>query len=709
MAFISLSQFVRTGPELMARAAVRHVEFPPGRRGEMLMVKVLGALMQIAPDFAEVDRSQDRRALGQLGTELARRLDQKFLLTALAHEFTQPVDRMARAFSSLMNEYLARHPSPTAAFQTMLEQHPAMNRAVTTEIEQFVGNMRQLAQRVTADLDEINAEFAAPCPRGMGRATGLLGVRVTGSDPHHGGNRVCILTLDNGQRLVYKPRDVRIDASLVGHQGAAADQPALAHDTGRSLLEVGNSLLIARDPRAVMMPVLQFLPRQDADASGDAGRYGYVQCLSSGREEDHVLDMVKAERLHRQLGQLTALMLLAGVRDLHQTNMMISGGQPFMTDVEMAFDPDLLEVAGQEFQVGAVVHSPPQAIRRSQLDNLWSCGTENVRQETLYAVVNDRLVRPHGACLHVLEGVTENMLLVRGVGSNRNMNPHLHHHVLRSVHGRYAAQVEQGFCDMMQAVAANVSRVQARMESMRGLHVRYHPVATGEQSRILQRVNLETLHAHPQVADTDHQIRVSCRANIAVKRHQLSQCPRHLQVPIEVAEQAMIEDLKHGDVPYFTRQLGRDAVYHHGTTPIVVNATKAEAAERHRFFASHPVQRALSNLQLLSQPQHLRHVCEVFASAYRQYVAALHVPVMPEPVMLAYAEKIGPRMAGLLGVRMKGKGGMLQRLSTRSRDSVVECGGTEARATLPRRHRTRAFTASSLKEGVPCANRGVAP
>lgn len=646
MAFISLSQFARTAPELMARTAMRHVEFPPGRRGEMLRGRVLGALMQIAPDFAAVDRSQDHRCLGQLGTELARRLDQKFLLTALAHEFTQPVDRTARAFSSLMNEYLARHAAPMAAFQEMLDLHPAMNRAVTTEIDQFVSNMRTLAHRVKADLDEINAEFAALRPRGVGRATGLLGVRVTSSDPHHGGNRVCVLTLDNGLQLVYKPRDVRIDASLVGCRGAARDLPGSGDDVGRSLLEVGNALLLARNLKAVMMPALQFLPRQD---EGEGGRYGYVQCLSSGREEDHVVDMVKAGRFHRQLGQLTALMLLAGVRDLHQTNMMISGGQPFMTDVEMAFDPDLLEVTGQEFQVGAVVHSPSQAIRRSQLDNLWSCGTENVRQDTLHAVVNDRLVRSHGSCLHVLEGVTENLLLVRGVGSNRNMNPHLRHPVLRSVHGRYAAQVEQGFCDMMQAVAANVSRVQACIEGMRGLHVRYHPVTTGEQSRILQRVNLETLHAHPQVADTDHQICVSCRANIAVKRHQVSQCPPHLRVPIEVTEQAMIEDLQRGDVPYFTRQLGGDAVHHHGTTPLVVNPAGAEEAERYRFFASNPVQKALTNLRLLSHSSHLHHVCQVFARAYRQYVGALHVPVMPEPVMQTYAKKVGPRIAGMLG------------------------------------------------------------
>ncbi|MES2594462.1 MAG: DUF4135 domain-containing protein [Verrucomicrobiota bacterium] len=653
MAFISLSQFVVTAPELIARAAWRHVEMPEGRRGEMLKDKILGALMQIAPDFAAVDRSQDHRALGHLGTVLARRLDQKFLLTALAHEFGYPAKDAGRAFSSLMNEYLRGHRSPMAAFQTMLDEHPAMNRAVTTEIRQFVSNMRQLARRVKTDLDLINRDFAALRPPGMGRATGLLGVRVTSSDPHHGGNRVCILTFDNGLRVVYKPRDVRIDASLVGHCGAMPDQAGQTRDSGRSLLEVANSLLRANDPAAVLMPALQFLPRQDLGAVGERGRYGYVQCLSVGREADHVLDVAQARRLHRQLGQLTALMLLAGVRDLHQTNAMISGGQPFMTDVEMAFDPDLLEVVGQEFQAGSKVGSapgmPPQAILRSQLDRLWSSGTEYVRQDTLFAVENDQLVRPHGNRLHVLEGVVENLVLVSGVGANRHLSPQRGRKLPQNVHGRYAYQVEQGFREMMQAVAANLPRVRACIDGMAGLHVRYHPVATGEQLRILQRVNMEALHVHPGLADTDHQIRVSCRANIAVKRHQVNQCTAHLQVPIEVTERAMIADLQRGDVPYFTRQLGDDAVYHNGTTPIVVEPLAVDVVEEFRFFVSDPVQKAVNNLQLLADPDHLAHVCEVFAGAYGDYVAGLQVPVMSEAEMRAFAQKIGPGIARQLG------------------------------------------------------------
>lgn len=670
MAFISLSQFVEKAPELIARAAMRYVEMPEGRRGEMLKDKILGALIRIAPDFAAVDRSQDHRALGQLGTILARRLDQKFLLTALAHEFGYPARDAGRAFSSLLNEYLARHRSPMAAFQGMLDLHPAMNRAVKTEIDQFVANMRKLAQRVRADLDAINAEFIALRPRGMGNAKGILGMRVTSSDPHHGGNRVCILTLDNGLQIVYKPRDVRIDASLVGHRGAMADQPAIVNDSGRSLLEVGNSLLLAKNPMAVLMPALQFLTRQDAGAVGEEGRYGYVQCLSNGRESDHVLDAVKAERFHCQLGQLTALMLLTGVRDLHQTNAMISGGQPYMTDVEMAFDPDLLEVVGQEFQAGAGVSAAkgvaPKSIMRSQIDNLWSGGTENVRQDTLYAVEKDRLVRPQGARLHVLEGVTENLLLVRGVGANRHLNPHRVRKPLPSVHRRYAAHVEQGFREMMQAVAADVPRVQACIQRMTGLHVRFHPLATGEQLRILQRVNLETLHMHSQMAETDHQICVSCRANIAVKRHQVNQRPPHLQVPIEVTERAMIADLQRGDVPYFTRQLGSDAVHHNGTTLIVVNPAGEDEAARHRFFASDPMQKAVSNLRLLTHPHHLHHICHVFAGAYRDYVAALQMPDLPEQVMQTYAKKVGPRISAQLGAPMTSSEGRKGRVRTPS-------------------------------------------
>ncbi|MEQ1749105.1 MAG: DUF4135 domain-containing protein, partial [Prosthecobacter sp.] len=277
---------VMSQAELDTRAAMQHVTLPPGPRGEMLRKEVFDALAQIAPQFAAIDRSGDGRLLAKLGTNLAETLDQKYVLTAVAKEFTARLDE---PYSALIDELTTRERTPGHALQQILNDHPPLERAFRTEVDQFVVNSQKLADRLATDMAHINADFDSLRPLGAGPATGIKDIHITSSDPHHGGNRVCILTLDNDQKIVYKPRDVRIDAALVGHQGPAPDDLNTLNDNNRSLVEIGNSLLVNNgDINApARMPTLQFLPKQDAAGVGtNEGRYGYVQCLSNGTEQD---------------------------------------------------------------------------------------------------------------------------------------------------------------------------------------------------------------------------------------------------------------------------------------------------------------------------------------------------------------------------------------------------------------------------------------
>ncbi|MGK9007577.1 DUF4135 domain-containing protein, partial [Citrobacter europaeus] len=64
----------------------------------------------------------------------------------------------------------------------------------------------------------------------------LVGLTLTDSDPHKQGNRVAILTFEGGGKVVYKPRDVRIDEALSGKDLEARDGPPR-----RSLLEMAGA------------------------------------------------------------------------------------------------------------------------------------------------------------------------------------------------------------------------------------------------------------------------------------------------------------------------------------------------------------------------------------------------------------------------------------------------------------------------------------
>lgn len=268
--------------------------------------------------------------------------------------------------------------------------------------------------------------------------------------------------------------------------------------------------------------------------------------------------------------------MVAGVRDLHQTNMMISGGQPYMTDVEIAFDQDLLATIHTEIQAGAAFHAAqttPLTLADMQLTNMWDKGLENVRLATKFAVVDDLLVTPRrDVNLHVPEPVTENLLAVEGVGANRCLGKPGNQKT--NVHQVFAPDVAQGFRQMMQAIGEDEparQRILAFIDSVEDLHVRYHPIATGQQLSILQHAQMNIIHEQPQINQTDQAINARCAANVYTKLGLVNQREARLQVPLEATQQAMEADLQRGDVPYFTRRLDNNALYHNGTEAIEVD------------------------------------------------------------------------------------------------------------------------------------------
>jgi type 2 lantibiotic biosynthesis protein LanM len=180
------------------------------------------------------------------------------------------------------------------ALRRLFEDKPALLRLIATVTRQWIDTSRELVLRLGADLENIRGDFGLP--GGACRVTHIEGGL---SDPHHGGHAVQILRFDDGSRVVYKPKDLRIDAGwhdLIGRLNRAG--PPVALKAMRA---------IARDG------------------------YGWTEFV----DHTYGTDVEGCVRFFRRSGAWLALFHCFAATDMHQENMIAAGDHPVPIDLEM--------------------------------------------------------------------------------------------------------------------------------------------------------------------------------------------------------------------------------------------------------------------------------------------------------------------------------------------------------------------------------------
>jgi hypothetical protein len=453
----------------------------------------------------------------------------------------------------------------------------------------------------------------------------------------------------------------------VANYNIGADE---THDAGASLLEIGNTLLADHLGQNLANPMQTFQYRNGNDAGG---RYGYVECLSTGTPGDHSMTRSEMQDFTRNLGRELALLNLLGVRDLHQSNMMISGKQPMFSDVEIAFDEQTLAAVEQDLtsdDAGAVISHFAQ----SQLDGLFTKNNEVTRDPT-FDKIDDNGFFAQGAG-RTIEPTIENFIHISNPApgepvSNRQMagGP--------SVFSPYAADFAAGYEEMISAIGSSgdsVDRFKDFIDTFAGMHVRYHPLATGLQLGVLQTKDNFLTQRHipavlqgnpqnpvPNVGDVRTAIDGSVQANIVAKQNTINGWPPAQQINLAITQEAMVADLMRGDVPYFTRELalaGNPAaskLYHNGNAPIVAAPQAGTQDARETVFAQNPLdlaKRLVDNLAPIEIPP-----LEGTASAMMQTITDTFVPkyqnmlaTMTQDIFLEHEDfrKKFPGVAGLV-------------------------------------------------------------
>ena len=91
-------------------------------------------------------------------------------------------------------------------FRRLFEDKPVLLRLIACVTRQWIDTSRELVLRLDADLEAIRRDLLR-----SGADSRVAGIEGDLSDPHNGGHAVQIVSFADGSRIVYKPKDLRVD------------------------------------------------------------------------------------------------------------------------------------------------------------------------------------------------------------------------------------------------------------------------------------------------------------------------------------------------------------------------------------------------------------------------------------------------------------------------------------------------------------------
>jgi len=178
----------------------------------------------------------------------------------------------------------------------LFEDKPVLPRLVSSITRQWIDTSREFVLRLDADLPIIRREILQ-----SGSNSPVCKIEGNLSDPHNGGRSVQIVSFVDGSRIVYKPKDLRLDVAW------------------HSLIERLNR----GDPPVELKPVRAIA----RDGYGWTEFIGHTGCS----------DPEGFQRFFRRAGAWLALFHCFAATDMHQENMIAAGDHPVPIDLETIF------------------------------------------------------------------------------------------------------------------------------------------------------------------------------------------------------------------------------------------------------------------------------------------------------------------------------------------------------------------------------------
>jgi type 2 lantibiotic biosynthesis protein LanM len=192
-------------------------------------------------------------------------------------------------------------------FRRLFEDKPVLLRLIACLTRQWIDTSREFVMRLECDLPAIRRELlGSPAESRVNTIEGEL------SDPHNNGRSVLTIGFEDGARVAYKPKDLRLDVAW--------------HD------------LIAGFNRADP-PVDLKAPRVIA-----RNGYGWTEFIA----HTGCTDVGGCERFFRRAGAWLALLHCFAATDMHQENVIAAGEHPVPIDLETILQPSAEEHRAKE-------------------------------------------------------------------------------------------------------------------------------------------------------------------------------------------------------------------------------------------------------------------------------------------------------------------------------------------------------------------------
>ena len=342
--------------------AFEHLFLAPVDAAETRLWAGLGA--GVAGNLSQPARAGMRHALLRQLSDLATpALYEAFVQARKAAGIAPDPDKPG---SALYDRFLAD--MQTGGWRALFEQKPVLLRLLAVVARQWIDTTREMLLRLAEDRAAIDRDI-------LGSRSGGRVVRIEGdfSDPHNNGRSVKILAFEDGTRIVYKPKDLRLDTrwqALVERLNAAS--PPLDLQAVRAL---------ARDG------------------------YGWTEFIA----HEACADEDGFARFFRRAGAWLALLHCFAANDMHQENVIACGDRPVPIDLETilqagaeratsdaedeAFDAATAIVANSVMTVGLL-----PAYGRGIDDNVFAVGGMtadwNAKIKLTWTAINSDAMRP---------------------------------------------------------------------------------------------------------------------------------------------------------------------------------------------------------------------------------------------------------------------------------------------------------------------------
>ena len=257
-----------------------------------LLVERVGDRLDLLADSAKA--ALERQLLGQLNN---------VCFATLMSEFSTFCSLYVRRNTNVLNtinkiDYTIKYDAFIEQLfaddlQSLFHKYSVLARLIATKIDLWLDATGEFIERLAANWSQIEQRFSPKQSLSQ-----IVTIKTGLSDPHNGGRTVIILTFDTGMKLVYKPKNIGIDAAFF------------------QLLDWFNA-------QKALLPfkVLQAI---------DYGTHGWIEYV----EQLPCSDRSEIKRFYQRAGILLCLVYLLEGTDCHYENVIANGEHPMLIDIE---------------------------------------------------------------------------------------------------------------------------------------------------------------------------------------------------------------------------------------------------------------------------------------------------------------------------------------------------------------------------------------